>query len=150
MIFSYDFLFSIVGIIKDSETGGADTTYAQNEIHPLRILIAFAPILLYFFLLFQKKGFTGTENFYMGFIFVRAAVIFGTANSAYLNRASIYFAPFICIGLSLLVQKFPQNQQFLLKTIILILYLIVWIYIEAMGLEWQWIFERTHTYSIIT
>lgn len=146
MIFSYDFLFQLVGIMKDTEAGGAETNYAQNEIHPLRILIALAPVILYFFLLFQKKGFTGTENFYMGLIFVRAAVIFGTSNSAYLNRVSIYFAPYICICLSLLVQKFPKNQQFMLKAIILILYFVVWMYIEVMGIEWKWIFERTSTY----
>lgn len=142
MIFSYDFLFEVLGFLKDSETGGADTTYAQKEIHPLRILIALAPIIVYFFLLFQKKGFTGRENFYMGFIFVRAAVIFGTSNSAYLNRAGIYFAPFIAIGLALLVNKFPKNQQFILKAMILILYLIVWVYIDAMKIEWEWMFNR--------
>ena len=147
MIFSYDFLFDIVGIMKDSETGGADTNYAQTDIHPLRIAIALAPIVLYFFLLFQKKGFTGTENFYMGFIFVRAAIIFGTSNSAYLNRASIYFAPYICIGLSLLVQKFPKSQHFILKATILILYLIVWIYIDVLDIKWTWVFDRGSPYT---
>ncbi len=142
MIYSYDFLFQILGIMKDSETGGADTSYAQNEIHPLRIVIAFAPIALYFFLLFQKKGFTGKENFYMGFVFVRAAVIFGTSNSAYLNRASIYFAPFIPMALPLLVKKFPKNQQALLKAIILVLYFIVWYNIEVSGLQWTWMWDR--------
>ncbi len=142
MIYSYDFLFKILGIMKDSETGGADSNYAQREIHPLRIVIAFAPIVLYFFLLFQKKHFTGKENFYMGFIFVRAAVIFGTSNSAYLNRASIYFAPFIALTLPLLVKKFPKNQQALLKAIILVLYFIVWYYVDVSGLKWHWIWDR--------
>ena len=146
MIFSYDFLFELLGFMKDSETGGSDTSYAQREIHPLRILIAFAPIIVYFFLLFQKKIFTGRENFYMGFIFVRAAVIFGTSNSAYLNRAGIYFAPFIPIALSLLVNKFPKSQQFILKATILILYMIVWIYIDASGVSWNWMFDRDHAF----
>ena len=142
MIYSYDFFFQVLGVMKDSETGGADTNYAQSEIHPLRIVIAFAPIVLYFFLLLQKKGFTGKENFYMGFIFVRAAVIFGTANSAYLNRASIYFTPFIPMALPLLVKKFPKNQQLLLKVIILALYFIVWYYVDASGVKWYWVWER--------
>ena len=142
LIFSYDFLFELLGFIKDSETGGAETSYAQREIHPLRILIALAPIIVYFFLLFQKKGFTGRENFYMGFIFVRAAVIFGTSNSAYLNRAGIYFAPFIAIALALLVNKFPKNQQFIIKATIIILYLIVWIYIDISKIDWHWMWDR--------
>ncbi len=142
MIYSYDFLFKLLGIMKDSETAGADTTYAQNEIHPLRIVIAFAPIVVYFFLLFQKKHFSGKENFYMGFVFVRAAVIYGTSNSAYLNRAGIYFSPFIPMALPLLVKKFPKNQQSLVKALILILYFIVWYYVEISGLEWHWVWNR--------
>ncbi|MBR2724967.1 MAG: EpsG family protein [Ruminococcus sp.] len=145
-IYSYDFLFEILGVLKDSEAGSANTTYAQNSIHPLRILIAFAPIALYFFLLFQEKGFTGTENFYIGFIFVQAATILGTSNSAYLNRVHIYFTPFVCIGLSLLVQKFPKNQQFILKAFILVLYLIVWVYIDIKDINWMWVFNRDGAY----
>ena len=145
MIFSYDILFDLLGFMKDSEVSG-ETNYAQREIHPLRILIAIAPIILYFFLLIQKKGFTGRENFYMGFVFVRAAVIFGTSNSAYLNRAGIYFAPFIAIALSLLVNKFPKNQQFLLKAVIIILYLIVWYYVDISSINWRWMFDRTSEY----
>lgn len=146
MVFSYDFLFQLVGVITDDATGGADTSYAQREIHPLRIVIAFAPIVVYFFLLLQKKAFTGKENFYMGFVFVRAALIMGTANSAYLNRAGIYFEAFLPIALSLLIKKFPKNQQFMLKAIILILYFIVWIYIDASTVVWQWIWERDSAY----
>jgi len=147
MIFSYDFLFELLGIMKDSETGGSSTNYAQTDIHPLRVLIAFSPVIVYFFLLFQKKHFTGRENFYIGFIFVRAAVTFGTSNSAYLNRASIYFTPFIPIALCLLVNKFPKNQQFILKAIILILYLIVWIYIDVSGITWLWVFNRDGSFT---
>ena len=141
MIFSYDILFDLLGFMKDSDNVGTEN-YAQSEVHPLRILIALAPIILYFFLLVQRKGFTGRENFYMGFVFVRAAVIFGTSNSAYLNRAGIYFAPFIPIALGLLINKFPKNQHFILKAIILILYLVVWYYIDVSKIKWYWVFER--------
>lgn len=142
LVFSYDFLFDLAGILKDSEKTATDSVYAQNQIHPLRIVIALAPIVLYFILLAQKKGFTGAENFYMGFIFVRAAFIFATANSAYLNRIDIYFLPFVAIGLSKLILKFPKNQQFILKAIVLILYCIVWLYIDASTITWTWIFDR--------
>lgn len=141
MIYSYDVLFRLLGIMKNSETGGADTNYAQHEINPLRIVIAFAPIVLYFFLLFQKKLFTGKENFYMGFVFVRAAVTYGTANSAYLNRAGIYFSIYIAMAMPLLIKKFPKNQQGLIKAIILILYFIVWYYADISGIKWHWIFN---------
>ncbi|MBQ9742158.1 MAG: EpsG family protein [Ruminococcus sp.] len=143
LVFSYDTLFSFMGVLQDDPTStSADTTYAQNEIHPLRIAIAFAPILLYLFMSIQNKEFSGEENFYICFMFVNAAVIFGTANSAYLNRAGIYFRPFIPLSLYHLVNKFDKSQQLLLKSVILILYAIVWIYIDAVGVEWSWVFER--------
>ena len=143
MVFSYDFLFQLVGVITNDPDSGLGTNYAYNTINPLRIVIAFCPIILYFFLLLQKKTFTGKENFYMGLIFVRAALIMGTSNSAYLNRAGIYFEGFLSITLSLLVRKFPKEQQSMLKAIILILYFIVWIYIDASTITWQWIWERS-------
>ncbi len=146
LIYSYDFLFGLIGILKDNETGGADTQYAQNHIHPLRIAISLAPILLYFFLVIQKYSFSEEENFYMGFIFVSAAITIATANSAYLNRASIYFAPFIPLTLLFLIDKFDKNQQFIIKAIVLILYAIVWIYIDASQTEWHWVFNRPEAY----
>lgn len=146
LIFSYDLIFNFVGVLKDSETGGADTQYAQNQIHPLRILISLSPIILYFFLALQKKAFSGEENFYMGFIFVRAAITIATSNSAYLNRAGIYFAPFIPLALLFLVNKFDKNQQLIIKAAIIILYAIVWIYIDASQTTWQWVFDRPVEY----
>ena len=147
LVFSYDFMFQLIGVLKDTDNTGANSNYAQTSIHPLRVLIAFAPILLYFLLLTQKNGFTGSENFYMGFIFVRAAFIFATANSAYLNRIDIYFLPFISIGLSKLVSKFPKDQHFVLKAGVLVLYMIVWYYIDASQVTWFWVFNRTTPYS---
>lgn len=147
LVFSYDFLFDVIGVMKDNETGGSDTSYAQNEIHPLRIAIAFAPILVYFFLALQNKLFSDEENFYICFMFVNAAVILGTANSAYLNRAGIYFRPFIPLSLCCLTNKFDKKQQMLIKTIILVLYAIVWIYIDASGVEWRWMFDRPVYYN---
>ncbi len=146
LIYSYDFIFGLVGILQDSETGGADTQYAQTEIHPLRIAISLAPILLYFFLVLQKCTFSGKENFYMSFIFVSAAITIATSNSAYLHRAIIYFAPFIPLSLQYLINKFDKNQQFIIKAVALILYAIVWIYIDVLNAKWNWVFNRPEPY----
>lgn len=147
MIYSYDFLFELVGILKDSETGGANTQYAQNTIHPLRVVISLAPILLYFFLVIQKNTFSAEENFYMGFIFVNSAITIATSNSAYLNRASIYFVPYIPLSLLFLINKFDKNQQLIIKAVVLILYAVVWVYIDTTKIgEWNWVFDRAEEY----
>ncbi len=145
LIFSYDFLFELVGVLKDEDIN-TDLAYVQREIHPLRILISLAPILLYFFLVLQKRAFSEEENFYMCFIFVRAAITIATSNSAYLNRIGLYFDPFIPLALLFLINKFDKNQQMIIKAVSLILYAIVWVYIDASRVEWHWIFDRTEPY----
>ncbi len=142
LVFSYDLLFEMAGVLKDSETTSANTTYAQNEIHPLRVVIAFAPLILYFFFSLQKKTFTEEENFYASILFINFALIFATANSAYLNRVTIYFKPFIALGLCQLCNKFEGRQKNFMKSVVAILYLIVWIYVDCMGVRWHWIFQR--------
>lgn len=142
LVFSYDLLFEIMGVLKDTDSDIAGTTYAQNEIHPLRIVIALAPIIVYAFLAFQKKVFTREENFYMSALFVNFALIFATANSALLNRVTIYFKPFISVALCHLCNKFEGNQKRFMKALIIILYAIVWIYVDCMGVKWYWIFNR--------
>ncbi len=146
LIYSYDFLFGLVGILKDSDVGFADNQYAQNHINPLRVLISLAPILLYFFLILQKKTFSGEENFYMGFIFVYAALTIATKNSAYLNRANIYFIPFISLSLLHLINKFDKNQQLIIKAVVLFLYAAVWLLTDAPKYQWQWVFNRPEPY----
>lgn len=146
LIYSYDIIFDLVGVIKDSDKDIGGSTYATNNIHPLRVVISLAPILLYFFLVLQKRSFSGEENFYLGFIFVYSAVTIATQNSAYLNRANIYFAPFISLSLLYLINKFDKSQQFIIKAVALILYAIVWIYIDASKVTWYWVFDRAQEY----
>lgn len=146
LIYSYDIIFDLVGVIKDSDNNIGDSTYATNSIHPLRVVISLAPILMYFFLVLQKRSFSGEENFYLGFIFVFSAVTIATKNSAYLNRAGIYFTPFISLSLLHLVNKFDKSQRLIIKAVILILYAMVWIYIDASKTEWYWIFDRYEPY----
>lgn len=145
LIYSYDILFEMVGVLKDADIN-TDSVYSTNTIHPLRIFIALAPILLYFFLVLQKHSFSGEENFYLGFIFVFAAVTIATKNSAYLNRAGIYFTPFISLSLLHLINKFDKSQRMIIKAIVLFLYAIVWIYIDASKTDWSWVFDRPEPY----
>lgn len=145
LIFSYDFMFELVGIIKDTEADFTDA-YSQHQINPLRVFIALSPILLYFFLVLQKRTFSGEENFYMGFIFVRAATIIATKNSAYLNRVGLYFDPFASLSLLFLVKKFDKNQQLIIKAVIIILYAITWLLVDASKINWYWVFDRAGVY----
>lgn len=142
LVFSYDFLFNLSDIMKNEELEGATTQYAQNEIHPLRIAIALAPLIVYFFLKFQNKTFTDEENIYMSMMIINFALIFATANSAYLNRITIYFKAFIPLALCFLCNKFDSKQRSFIKVIVLILYAIVWVYIDTLGVKWYWSFDH--------
>ncbi len=147
LVFSYDFLFELVGVLKDTEASFTDSAYHQEQINPLRILIALSPVLLYFFLVLQKRTFSGEENFYMGFIFVRASTMIATFNSAYLNRAGIYFEAYTALSLLFLVNKFDKNQKLIVKATVLILYGFLWFWFLITGsLNWYWVFDRASVY----
>ena len=146
LVYSYDILFSLVGVMKETDTGGELSTYATNTINPLRVAIAFCPVLLYLILRMLKTEFHGEENFYVSLIIINAALIFGTQNSAYLNRITLYFAPFIPLAVSRLVKKFDKEYQTLLLIVIISLYFILWLNTSVLGETWSWIFERTEPF----
>ncbi len=146
IVYSYDILFELVGVMKDEDFSGELSTYATNSINPLRIAIAFCPVLLYFILKMLKTDFKSEENFYISLIIINASLIFGTKDSAYLNRITIYFAPFIPLAITSLVKKFDKEYRTLLLIVIITLYCIMWFYTSVYGNTWSWIFERTEPF----
>ena len=146
IVYSYDILFDLIGVIKDEDTGGELSAYATNSINPLRIAIAFCPVLMYFVLKILKTDFGSEENFYISLIIINAALIFGTKDSAYLNRITIYFSPFIPLAINHLTKKFNKEYRTLLLILIITLYAILWYNTSVRGETWAWIFERTEPF----
>ncbi len=143
--YSYDSLFSVMSIFK-----GEDQTqyeYMQTEVNAFRVLVAFAPIALYFITSRRRRGHNDKEvNFYSMLLFVNAAFLLSTSNSAYLARVAIFTEAFPVFAFPKLLKYEPKMTKNLYTWIILICYFAYFsyqIYCADFLNNFQWIWERT-------
>ena len=142
VIYSYGFIFEFIEAYKESSI--ISTSYAQREVSLLRVLVAFAPLLLYFTLT-NKSKLSKEDSFYINLLFVNAAVMLATSQSAYLARFALYTNVFTIFGIPRLININDKYSRLLLQFIIIVLYAVFW-YIEVSKtsnlVNFRWIFER--------
>lgn len=145
LLLSYDYIFSFIGILKDEVIDVENlSAYAARSVNFLRIVVAFAPLLLYF-ILTKKSKIKKEEWFYVNMLFVNAALMFAASQSAYLARVGIYTNIFLTLSLPKLLYFKDKKLSLLIKFLITSFYFIYW-YIEVSGSEnlksYNWIFDR--------
>lgn len=137
--FSYDAIFGIIGAYKGGEIG--DYSYITSSVNVFRILVAFAPCLLLFFLDLRKME--PTLNLSVNFIVFHAALMFATSNSTYLARAAIFTSVFLVISIPEVLLHISRRYRKLIMTIMVACYIGYWLYgIKAQRLEYHWIFSN--------
>lgn len=121
MSYSYDFFFRVMGISTDNELDRY--SYLTTEVNSLRILVTIAPIILY--LVFASKcKYTEEENFYLLMMFLNAAFMISTSQSAYLARIGIYTSIYSVFSYPILLKNFEPKSKRLMKAIIVAFFLI--------------------------
>ncbi|SMC98042.1 EpsG family protein [Sporomusa malonica] len=142
LIFSYDYLFTVAGILKDS-TIEMDS-YMTTQVSIWRVAVNFAPLGLLLLRTGNDKMITDF-NFYLNMLIINAAVMAATMNSAYLARVGIYTTIYTTIALPKILERFDSKTAMILKFIIVSCYAIYW-YIEVSANpslnDFTWIFER--------
>lgn len=145
LLLSYDYIFSFIGILKE-ETITVEYLgpYAERSVNFLRIAVAFAPLLLYS-ILPQKRKIKKDEWFYVNMIFINAALLLASSQSAYLARVGIYTNIFLTLSLPKLLNFKDKKLSLLMKFLITSLYFIYW-YIEVNGSSalnsFKWVFFK--------
>lgn len=142
----YDKIFALIGFIKQDELilEGTRATYILNSINPLRIAVAWVPVI--FFLVFKKFYNTNQEKlcFYMNMSILNACFMTVAMNSAYLGRIGGYTNIYNTIVWPLLLQKVEKKSRILLIGLMLICYMFYWL--TEMSKEdlavFTWIFQR--------
>lgn len=121
IIYSFDFLFTIMSAIKGSD----QTVYAymNTQVNILRVLVTFAPVILYL-LTYKIPLKNDREHYYIMMLFVNAALMFSTSNSAYLARIGIYTEAFVVFGYPVILRRFDYQSRVILKIVIYGLFLI--------------------------
>lgn len=142
----YDKIFSFIGFLKNDtfDFEGVGSGYLLNSISPLRIAVAWIPVL--FFFMFKKFYNTKEEkiNFYVNMSLLHAALMTMVMNSTYLGRIGIYTGIFNTLTWPILVKRVEPISRRVLIVCMLGLYAVYWS-TEAMGaslVNFQWIFQR--------
>ncbi len=143
---AYDKIFALISFIKQDELilEGEGATYILNSINPLRIAVAWIPVI--FFLIFMKYYNINQKKirFYMNMSILNACFMTVAMNSAYLGRIGGYTNIYNTIVWPLLLQKIEKRSRKLLICLILLCYMIYWL--AEMSKEdlavFMWIFQR--------
>ena len=142
LIFSYDYLFTVAGMLKD-RTIELDS-YMTSQVSIWRIAVNFAPLGLLLLRTGNDKKITDFD-FYLNLLIINAALMAATMNSAYLARVGIYTSIYTTIALPKLLERFDTTTAMILKFIVISCYAIYW-YIDVSSNvslnDFTWIFER--------
>ena len=85
--YSYDYLFAIMSFIKENDQ--TQYAYMQRDVNAIRIIVAFAPLMLALLGKNTKEMQNSETQFYVMLLVVNAGFMLGTAGSAYLARVGI-------------------------------------------------------------
>ena len=145
IMYSYDFVFSIMSSFKLADQSQYE--YMLTEVNIFRILVACAPLGLYFLTSKHRQGHHDKEvDFYSMLLFVNAAFLLGTSESAYLARVAIFTEAFPAIAFPKLLKyetKFMRNFYMIIISVCYFAYFSYQIYCSDALNNFQWIWERT-------
>ncbi len=139
---SYDYIFSLMSFIKNTELTEYD--YMLTEVNIFRILVTLAPITLYFGSVRSVREDPETQ-FYSLLMFVNAAFMVATSNSAYLARVGIFTETFLVFAYPRLTKGYAPNIRAFLKATIVILYFFYFLHQLNVSPDlgsFRWIFGR--------
>lgn len=139
--FLFDFAFDFMG----SNTTNEDALlYIERQINPIRVIVAFAPIILLFFVV-NKKDFFKKNSFAVNLMIYNAILTFTTMNSAYLNRFTHYTGMFLMIYFPSVLKSMRKDYRIAATIAIVVLYFLYFRYELTNGVGnviWQWSFSH--------
>jgi transmembrane protein EpsG len=143
--YSYDFVFDLMGAVKDKEFG--EYAYLTADVNILRIIVAFAPIILFLFIPPKsRKGIEHKENqidLSMNIVLINAALMFATMGSTYLARVGIYTSIFFPLVIPEITKKFDKETRSIFEFVIIVCYMVYFLYgIYAQKLGYIFFFQR--------
>ena len=143
--YSYDYIFKVLSVVKEKEFG--EYSYFTTSVNIFRILVAFAPIVLFAFVSKNKQGFLPNEqrslDLAINIILINAAFMFATKDSAYLARVGIYTGVFFPLAIPEITKRFDKNTRMIIELIMVIFYLAYFLYgIYAQKLGYMFFFQR--------
>ena len=121
----FDNAFNVMEV--DIMTEGEGAEYINRQINPIRVPVAFAPLIL-LALIKDKEELFSNERFITNMAFFHAILNLTTMNSAYMNRITQYTAYFMMVFVVMALNKIDVKIRWLVTSITVILYFSFWLY----------------------
>lgn len=121
---SYAFIGQAVDAIKGTDAI-ASSEYFSEQVSPLRVMVAFAPSLLYLALT-VKERLSPKENFYANMMFLYGVIMLSSAGSAYVARFGVYTGVFVPLAVPALINMEDRRVRTLITLIVVTCYAIFW------------------------
>lgn len=135
----FKYFFEFMDVVEDN-------AYTLHEINTLRVLVAFAPVILVI-IASKNEEFVDSYSFLMNLIFINALLMLTTANSALINRLTYYTMIFIPVLIPKFKHLFKTRKDVILFFIItVVLYYIFWRYELGSGFVYTWSFRYIGQY----
>ena len=141
--FSYEIIVDLVELFKGTIIDWTDA-YMTRDVNPLRIVVSFVPVIL-FFSSCDRKHMNKTQELYMNSLLFNAFAMLASMGSAYFGRIGIHTGAMACIGYGHLFSLIPKgrhrNAVIMVTLLVLLAY---WIYSLQTGSlhTFRWIFDR--------
>lgn len=144
----YGRILEVAQFLRPESDFGTSGSYFLEELSPLRVLVAIAPLVFYLFIT-DHEQLGQDDHFFVHVLLVHAAIMVAASGSAYIARFGIYTGIFLCLALPrLLPTKHPEWRVFV--TFVLgALYFSFWWVETASSPElanFRWIFSRPDGY----
>ena len=141
---AYGRVLEIVTTIRSDAEFGGPGSYFTEELSPLRILVAVAPLIFYA-VVTDKKRLSAEDHLYVHLLLVHAAVMVASSGSAYIARFGAYTGIFLCLAIPRLLPTKNKEMRALSLLAMVSLYAAFW-YVETVNIpelaNFRWIFDR--------
>lgn len=142
----YDRIFAFIEFLRQKELifEGERATYLLNSINPLRIAVAWVPIV-FFLIFFKYYDVKNSEfNFYINMSILNACLMTVAMNSAYAGRVGSYTNMYNAIVWPLLLKQTNRQSRAILIFLMILLYMLYWVteMSKADLATFSWIFQQ--------
>lgn len=145
ILISYDFFLEIINnfLVLQNRSLIIDS-YVTEEVSILRVMVMFAPLILYYFIT-RKKLLEQNDHFYINLLFFNAVLYIATINSAYLARFAIYTNIYTTLAFPRLFIGVDKKLKIIIQYAAILLYSLYW-FADIQKTQslfiFNWIFER--------
>lgn len=120
----FDNAFAVMEVDLENESA---LEYINHAINPIRVLVAFVPLVLFIFIP-DKKRFFLEEGFIINMEFFHVLLTLTTMNSAYMNRITQYTVYFTIVFLVKALRRIYGKTRWVITIAALVLYFAYWHY----------------------